>query len=101
VRKFYIIGFVAVPLLILILAPVRVEDSKELNDEELECGKTWAYLTFENVIERALIGDIAVTHKIGNIVYASSYTFGGIHMSEVAANCKAGSAHRVQHAGDT
>ena len=94
-RKSYVIHFVALSSLMIFLAPVRVEDSNSLTDEELECGITWAHLTFENVIERALIRDIAVTHKIGNIVYASSYTFGGIHMSEVAANCITASAYRV------
>ena len=94
-NKSYIVGFLGVATLLFFLWPVNVEDSKELTDEELQCGRTWAYLTFENVIERALIKDIAVTHKLGNVVYASSYTFGGIHMSEVAANCRAGNAYRI------
>ncbi len=77
------------------LYPVQKADSPDLSAEELECGRIAAYLMFENVIERALIRDIAVTRKTGNIVFASSYTFGGIHMSEVAANCIDGSAERV------
>ena len=66
-----------------------------LTTEEIACGHSWAYLTFENVIERALIRDIAVTHKVDDIVYASSYTFGGIRLSEVAINCQRGEARRV------
>lgn len=95
-RKSAVYGFsVLMAGLAFLLVPVHKEDSSDLTIKEIECGQIGAHLTFENGIERALIRDIAVTHKVGEMIYVSSYTFGGIQMSEVAVNCRRGTARRM------
>ena len=85
------------PFLIAILftIPIKRTDSTELSAQEIDCGRTWAYLTFENPVERVLMKGIVVTHSVGDFVYASSYTILGIPLSKVEANCKIGQAKRV------
>lgn len=95
-RKIYIIsGVVAVSAVAILFVPFDKEDSASLTANEIECGRIWAYLTFENVIEKALIRDVAVTHKDGDSVFAFAYTFGGIRLGQVEANCHRGSARRI------
>ncbi len=86
---------IAVSVVAVLFVPIAKEDSAALTTDEIECGQMWAYLTFENSIEKALIRSIAVTHKDGDSVFASAYTFGGIRIGQVEANCSHGSARRI------
>jgi hypothetical protein len=69
-------------------------DSPSLSPEEISCGKFWAAINIDNPIER-FVTRLSVTHKEGDTVYVSTYTFFGIPISNFAANCEQGSSQRL------
>ena len=89
--------FAFLPFIVAILFTIPIEraDSEFLSTLEIDCGRTGAYLTFENPIERALMKGVVVTHSAGDFVYASSYTLLGIPLSKIEANCKIGQVRRL------
>gem|GEM_PF-6634419 len=80
---------------ILFMIPIERPNSEALSATEISCGQTWAYLMFDNPIERAFTKGVVVTHSDGALVYASSYTLLGIPLSRIEANCYTGQARRL------
>jgi hypothetical protein len=70
-------------------------DSSNLSPEEISCGKFGAAINIDNPIERFVTRGLSVTHKEGDLVYISAYTFFGIPISKFSANCEQGSSQRL------
>ncbi len=72
-----------------------VQNAPELSEEDIHCGKFGAAMLIDNPIERFVTRIAIATHKEGDVVFVSAYTFFGVPISKFEANCATGSSQRL------
>lgn len=94
-----IVPIVVVTLIVaLVLATVLpqkyITDASGISSEDILCAKEETQAILENPIERILIIKTSVDKKVGDTLFTTAYTLGGITWAKVELICGKAS-HRV------
>jgi hypothetical protein len=71
------------------------ENAPELSEEDIHCGMYGAAIMIDNPIEQLVTRLAISTHKEGDVVFISAYTFFGIPISKFKTNCATGDAEKL------